>query len=49
MCLHTRVAGIDVVGQLALGELEVLLWDDLVEGEFAAVDGLACVAVAREG
>lgn len=45
--VHTGIARIDVVCQLALGELKVLLWDDLVEGEFAAVDDLARIAVTR--
>lgn len=44
--MRTRVTGVDVVRQLAFGELEVLLWNDLVEGEFAAVDYLARIAMA---
>lgn len=48
------LAGVALVGVAlqrvaALVELEDRLWDDLVEGEGAAAEDLACVAVAGWG
>lgn len=42
----TRVALVSVLLQIALGKLEVLLWDDLVEGEGSSAHELASTAMA---
>jgi hypothetical protein len=44
----TRVTAVGILGQSTLCELEVLLWNDLVQGVVASVDDLAGIAVAEE-
>lgn len=48
VCRVARIALVGVLVQLALGDLELVFWNDLVQSVFAATDDLASTAVAED-